>query len=76
MESQAITGELGPKQHEAANGPIDQNEPEMLTYECKGCGGRFADLGLYFYGTSSTKCIWCSKFPKAKNVRTIKTVSD
>lgn len=48
---------------------IDQNEPEMLTYECRGCGGSFADVGLYFYGTSSTRCIWCSKFPKAKNER-------
>jgi hypothetical protein len=72
MEPLPATGELGPKQREAVNGPVDQNEPEMLTYECKGCGGRFADLGLYFYGVSSTRCIWCSKFPKAKNVRQIK----
>lgn len=71
MEPQPVTGELGPRQEQALNGPVDQNEPEMLTYECKGCGGRFADLGLYFYGISSTKCIWCSKFPKAKNERKI-----
>ena len=76
MEPQAITNSLGPKQQEAATGPIDQIEPEMLTYECKSCSGRFVDLGLYFYGVNSTKCIWCSKFPKAKNVRTIKTISD
>jgi len=71
MEPQPVTGELEPKQLEAVNGPVDSNEPEMLTYECKGCGGRFADLGLYFRGVSSTRCIWCSKFPKAKNERKI-----
>ena len=71
MEPQPVASELGPKQLEAVNGPVDQNEPEMLTYEGKGCDGRFADLGLYFYGVGSTKCIWCSKFPKAKNERKI-----
>ena len=71
MESIPVTGELEPKQQAAANGPIDQLGPDMLTYECKGCGGRFADVGLYFRGTSSTRCTWCSKFPKAKNVRQI-----
>lgn len=73
MEPQPVTVELGPKQLEAVNGPVDQNDVEMLTYECKGCGGKFADVGLYFRGVSSTKCIWCSKFPKAKNERQIKS---
>ena len=73
MHPQPVEGELGPKQQEAIDGPVDQFGPEMLTYECKGCGGRFADLGLYFRGVSSTKCIWCSKFPKAKNERKIPT---
>lgn len=73
MEPQPLTVELGPKQLEAVNGPVDQNDVEMLTYECKGCGGKFADVGLYFSGISSTKCIWCSKFPKAKNERQIKS---
>lgn len=73
MEPQPVTVELGPKQLEAVNGPVDQNDVEMLTYECKGCGGKFADVGLYFRGISSTKCIWCSKFPKAKNERQIKS---
>ena len=73
MEQQAVTGELGPKQTEAVNGPVDPYGPEMLTYECKGCGGRFADVGLYFRGVSSVSCTWCSKFPKAKNERKIPT---
>jgi hypothetical protein len=73
MEPQPVSADLGPKQTEALNGPVDPYGPEMLTYECKGCGGRFADVGLYFYGTSSTKCTWCSKFPKAKNKRQIKS---
>ena len=76
MDPQPVSVDLGPKQTEAVNGPIDPFGPEMVTYECKGCGGRFADVGLYFYGVGSTKCTWCSKFPKAKNVRTIKPVSD
>ena len=73
MEPRLVSADLGPKQTEALNGPVDPYGPEMLTYECKGCGGRFADVGLYFYGTSSTKCTWCSKFPKAKNERQIKS---
>jgi hypothetical protein len=73
MEQKAVTGELGPKQTEAVNGPVDPYGPEMLTYECKGCGGRFADVGLYFRGVSSVRCTWCSKFPKAKNERKIPT---
>ena len=76
MEPQPVAIELGPKQQEAADGPVDQFGPDMLTFECKGCGGRFADTGSYFYDTASTHCVWCRKFPKVKNVRTIKTVSD
>jgi|LakMenEpi03Aug12_release.lakeMendotaPanAssembly.Ray.scaffolds.fasta_scaffold182642_3 hypothetical protein len=63
MTPHAVSHELGPKQLEAVNGP---EEAEISTYQCQACGGKFVDLGLYFYGTSSTKCIWCSKFPKAK----------
>jgi len=70
METQPVTGELGPKQIEAAEGPVDE---EMLTYKCSGCDGRFFDVGHYFYGVNSTRCIWCSKFPKAKNERKIET---
>ena len=73
MQPQPVAGKLEPKQQEAVNGPVDQNEPEMLTFECKDCGQRFPDTGHYFYGTSSTKCTWCSKFPKAKNERKIAT---
>ena len=72
MTAQPVAGELEPKQQAAALGPVDQFGPDMLTYECRGCGGRFADVGLYFYGVNSTRCIWCTKFPKAKNARPIK----
>lgn len=73
MQPQPVDGELGPQQQAAADGPVDQNEVEMLTYKCSGCGGQFPDMGLYFYGVSSTRCIWCAKFPKAKNERKIAT---
>jgi len=69
MEPQPVTGDLGPQQVLAADGPVDQYGPEMLTYVCAGCSRKFADVGLYFRGVSSTKCTWCSKFPKVKNVR-------
>ena len=64
MTAQPVTGELGPKQIESVNGP--DTGPDMLTFVCVGCSKKFADTGLYFYGVSSTKCIWCSKFPKTK----------
>jgi len=73
MDARPVTGELASKQQAAITGPVDQNEPEMLTYTCSGCGGQFPDMGHYFYGTSSVRCIWCAKFPKAKNERKIAT---
>lgn len=69
MNPQPGTDKLGPKQLEAVNGPVDQNDPDMLTFECVLCKKKFPDTGLYFYGVSSTRCTWCSKFPKEKNVR-------
>lgn len=72
MKSQSTTKKLEPQQVLAAAGPVDQNTVEMLTYMCKGCGGKFPDMGHYFYGVNSVRCIWCSKFPKAKNERQIK----
>jgi len=73
MQPQPVTGELEQKQQQAVDGPVDQNEPEMLIFECKGCSQRFPDTGHYFYGVSSVRCIWCSKFPKDKNERKITT---
>ncbi len=66
MQAQPVAGELEPKQQQAADGPVDA---EMLTFQCQGCSGRFFDVGHYFYGVSSVRCTWCSKFPKAKNER-------
>lgn len=64
IEARPVTGELGSMQKFFADGPV--TGPEMTTYICKGCNNKFPDTGLYFYGVSSTKCIWCTKFPKAK----------
>jgi len=71
MDTRPVTGELAAKQRESVNGPVDPNEVEMLTYTCSGCNKKFPDMGHYFYGTSSTRCTWCAKFPKAKNERKI-----
>ena len=71
MQPQSVTGELGPKQQEAVDGPVDQTDVEMLIFECQGCSGKFFDVGHYYYGINSTRCTWCSKFPKVKNERKI-----
>jgi len=62
---QACSEALGPLQQQALDGP--DSGPEMTTYVCKGCNQKFPDTGLYFYGVSSTRCIWCAKFPKVKS---------
>ena len=65
IEAKPITGDLGPKQQAAVDGP--DSGPEMLTFICSGCNKKYPDTGLYFYGVSSTRCIWCAKFPKVKS---------
>jgi hypothetical protein len=30
----------------------------------------FPDMGLYFYGNKSEKCMWCKKFPSRNNPKT------
>lgn len=64
VEARPVTGDLGPGQQAAVDGP--DTGPEMTTYICKGCNNKFPDTGLYFYGVGSTRCIWCTKFPKVK----------
>jgi hypothetical protein len=54
---------LGPLRQKFVDGPYG---PPMSTYICASCGNQFPDVGLYFYGESSIKCIWCKKFPKSK----------
>lgn len=44
----------------------------MKTFVCSSCNTKFPDTRLYFYEVVSNKCLWCSKFPKAKNERHIK----
>jgi hypothetical protein len=62
MTAQPVTGELGPKQQTSVDGP--NFGPDMATYVCVGCSRQYFDTGLYFYGINSTRCIWCTKFPK------------
>jgi hypothetical protein len=37
---------------------------EMKKFTCTSCSKEFFDMNLYFYDRPSTKCMWCSKFPK------------
>ena len=61
IEARPVSGELGPSQQAAVDGPWG---PAMQTYICAGCKGQFPDMGSYFYGKPSVRCIWCTKFPK------------
>lgn len=40
-----------------------ETEVEMKLFTCKACKQKFPDMGLYFYGNKSEKCMWCKKFP-------------
>ena len=48
------------KKRKAASEP----DIEMKKFTCVSCGAERFDMGLYFYDTPSTKCIWCAKYPK------------
>jgi hypothetical protein len=41
--------------------------PDMTYFVCGSCARQYYDLNNYFYGTTSAKCLWCTKFPKAKD---------
>lgn len=40
-----------------------ETEVEMKLFTCKACKQKFPDMGLYFYGNKSDRCMWCKKFP-------------
>lgn len=66
MNARPVTGDLGEKQQQAVDGPYG---PPMQKFVCQGCAGIYFDTGLYFYGKSSIRCIWCSKFPKPNGLK-------
>ena len=66
MKPRPISGELGEKQQQAIDGPYG---PPMQRFNCVSCGTTYFDTGLYFYGVSSTRCIWCMKFPKPNGLK-------
>jgi len=41
----------------------EEKEVEMELFTCKACSKKFPDMGSYFYGKKSEKCLWCAKFP-------------
>lgn len=48
----------------------EEKEVEMKLFTCKACKQKFPDMGLYFYGNKSEKCMWCKKFPSRNNPKT------
>lgn len=56
-----VTGELGPKQREAVDGP---DGPPIRQFVCVACENKFFDMQHYFNGVESTRCLWCNKYKK------------
>lgn len=57
---------------------VESNEdfgPPMTYFVCDSCARQYYDLNNYFYDTKSSRCMWCTKFPKAKNERATKPSS-
>lgn len=55
-----------PAKKPAAKSVKAEKETEMKLFTCKVCSKKFPDMGSYFYGKKSEKCMWCTKFPKGK----------
>jgi len=44
----------------------DNTEGDLKKFTCTVCERKYFDTSLYFYGTPSTRCLWCTKFPPSK----------
>jgi hypothetical protein len=62
IESAKSKSEKTGKKPVAKNRPAT-NDPELTKKSCSVCLREFYDTNMYFYGISSKKCFWCSKFP-------------
>ena len=72
MQPHPVTGELGPQQIAASDGP---NGPDMKQFVCTVCDQRHYDVNHYFYGVDSVRCMWCLKYNKKRPVvKTSETV--
>lgn len=43
---------------------VKEIDVPMEQFTCASCGNKYFDMKSYFYGTKSTKCLWCTKYPK------------
>ncbi len=59
LEAHPVTGELGPAQKAALDGP---DGPPIRQFVCTACERKFFDMPHYFYGVESTRCLWCNKY--------------
>ena len=66
-EARPVTGELGPAQQAAVDGP---DGPPMRQFVCAACNNRYFDMKHYFYGVESTRCLWCEKYKRVAKVAT------
>jgi hypothetical protein len=70
LEAVPVAGELGPAQQASVDGP---DGPPMQQFCCEVCNNRWFDVKHYFYGITSTKCLWCEKYGKKKPVAKVAT---
>lgn len=54
------------RKRQVAQKQAEGDEPELEKFTCVVCEKTYFDTGLYFYGTKSTRCLWCTKFPPVK----------
>ena len=40
----------------------------MQMFVCSGCNTKLFDTKHYFTGVESTKCMWCTRWPKPKKI--------
>lgn len=72
MQPQPVTGDLGPQQTAAVDGP---NGPTIKQFVCAVCDQRHYDMNHYFHGVDSVRCMWCNKYNKKRPVvKTTETV--
>ena len=65
VASAKVTKSLSRKR-QVAQKQAETDEPELTKFTCSVCEKTYFDTGLYFYGTKSTRCLWCTKFPPSK----------
>lgn len=49
--------------------PVEEVDAPMKYFVCDACKNKYLDTNEYFYGKKSKRCLWCTKFPKTRDIR-------